>query len=130
MTDHIQPEPARQGPHGPTELPEAADARLDTLLRRLAALEQEKQRWKRIGIGALVSLFLLLLGGGVGLVGTAGFYSYRLQAAQRAALEAELQAREQAEQARMEAEMRRHQAEAAMEQARRAAERKAEKEAK
>ncbi len=127
MTDLIQPEPARQGAHEPADLPESADMRLDHLLRRVQTLEQENRRWKRIGIGALVALLLLLLGGGVVLVGTASVYAYRLQVAHREAMEAKMRAREEAERARQQAQ----EAQVALEEARRAAERRqAEKEAK
>ena len=91
---------------------------MDELRHRLRVLEQEKRRWKLIGVSALVALALVIVGGGIVAVGTATRFAFQ-------AKRAEMDAMMQAEKAQMEA-MR---AQEAMEQARRQAQR-AEEEAK
>jgi len=126
MTDHIQPEPARRPKYEPAEFEQAHDPRVDELRRRVQGLEQEKRRWKLIGISALIALLLVLIGGGVLFMGTASFYAYRAKEAQ---MQAEMEAK-RAQEAQMQAEMEAQRAQAAMEQARREAARQAEKGAK
>jgi uncharacterized protein HemX len=117
MSDHIQPELPRRPKYEPAE--ETHDPLVDELRRRVQVLEQEKRRWKVVGISALIVLLLVVIGGGILGVGTASFYTHRLRQAQ-------MQAEVEAMRARMEAER----AMEAMEQARREAARQAEKGAK
>jgi hypothetical protein len=119
MTDHFQQEPPRPRLEG-ADLPTSDDPNVDHLLRRVQVLEKEKRRWKAIGVTAIVVLLLLFVGGGVMFVGSAGFFAYRMKAAQ-------MQAEMEADRARMEA----IRAQEALEQARQeAARRKAQEEAK
>jgi hypothetical protein len=118
MTDQIQPEPTRPSSHNSADFTGTPDPLVDELHHRLRVLEQEKRRWKLIGVSALVALALAIVGGGIIAVGTAVRLTFQ---AKRAEMEAVMQA----EQARMEA-MR---AQEAVEQARRQAQR-AEEEAK
>jgi uncharacterized protein HemX len=110
MTEHIQPEPSPRPRLEPVDTAESSEPLVRELRRRLSALEQEKRRWKLIGVSSLVALALLVVGGGVVGVGTATYYSFRMKQAQ-------VEAVMRAEQAQMEA-MR---AQEAMEQARRQA---------
>jgi hypothetical protein len=50
-------------------LPQSPDVLVDELAHRVEISEQEKRRWKRIGVSALAALVLLLLS-------VAGAYSY------------------------------------------------------
>lgn len=90
---------------------------VDELRHRLQILEQEKRRWKLIGIVALSAFVLLLVGGGVVVLGTVSLSAVQLREEQRRALEAETEARMQAERARMEAERARQEAQRAAEDA-------------
>lgn len=80
------------------------DSRLNELLFRINLLEQEKRRWKRIGIGALAFVLVICLLGGVMAVGAAVLVRERYTQALEAEREAAIQAREAAEQARQAAE--------------------------
>ena len=112
MTDHIQPEPSRLPNHNSAAFTDAPDPLVDELRHRLRVLEQEKRRWKLVGVAALVALALVIVGGGFVVVGTATRFAFQ-------AKRAEMEAMMQADKARMEA----MQAQEAMEQARRQAQR-------
>lgn len=93
------------------------EPRLDELMHRIATLEQDKRRWKLIGISALVVIALLLLGD-IFFLGAAVLiqaqHAQALRAERAAALQAqqaENEARQQAEDARHEAEQRAKRAE-------------------
>jgi hypothetical protein len=83
---------------------------VDELRHRLQVLEQEKRRWKMIGITALVAFALLLVGGGAVVVGTASLFAVQVREERMRAMEAEREARMQAERARMDAERARQEA--------------------
>jgi len=121
MTDHIQPEPPQRPKTGPADFQGSPEPLVDELRHRLRVLEQEKRRWKLIGVSALIALALLVVGGGSVGVGASLFYAVRARDEQMRALEAERRARDEAEQARMEAEQARE-AQRVAEEARRRAE--------
>ena len=80
---------------------------IDELMHRVNVLEQEKRRWKAIGIGALLALAVLFVGGGLLSLGSMTMY-WRHNAMQRdeammMMMRAE-EARAEAERARLEAE--------------------------
>jgi hypothetical protein len=99
------------------------EAQVAELLARLEQLEQEKNRWKAIGIGAIVLLVLGLLLGGILGVGPFLYSQSRLaevrEEAERARVEAEMSHRE-AEMQRMRAEEALRQAQQELEKAKRA----------
>jgi hypothetical protein len=127
MADHIQPEPTRRPSYDPPAFEEANDPLVQELRRRVQDLEQEKRRWKLFGVTALICLFLMLIGGGVLLVGTASFSAYRIKQAQ---MQAEMDAQRaviEEEKAQMLQAVREQQM---LDEARREAARQAEKGAK
>ena len=89
MTDQIQPEPSRLPNHNSADFTDAPDPLVDELRHRLRVLEQEKRRWKLIGITALVALALVIVGGGIVAVGTAARFAFQ---AKRAEMDAMMQA--------------------------------------
>lgn len=90
---------------------------VDELRHRMQILEQEKRRWKLIGITALIAFVLLLIGGGVVVLGTVSMFAVRAREEQMRAMEAEREARMQAERAQMEAERARQEAQRAADEA-------------
>jgi hypothetical protein len=80
------------------------EALVDKLMGRVERLEQEKRRWKLIGISALIVLGLVFFGGGVVVMGTATMYHFRVRhqimQAQVEAELAEMEARRAEEMAR------------------------------
>jgi hypothetical protein len=117
MTDHIQPEPSRRPNPVPAAFEESTDPLVYELRRRIQGLEQEKRRWKVIGLAALFALLLVLVGGVVASVGTASLYAARLRESQlQAVMEAE-RAEMQAQEAQMQAERARLMFEAAKREA-------------
>jgi hypothetical protein len=80
------------------------EPRLEELLYRIETLEKENRRWKRIGIGSLCILLVLVVFGGLFVsVGTVVMIRDQRQAAEQAR-QAEMREREAAEQARYAAE--------------------------
>ena len=83
MTDHINPNPPAEDRTSRLTVGKPPMRAWIICCGECSLWSRRDGKLKRIGIGALVALLLMLVGGGAVVVGTASDYVYRVKAAQR-----------------------------------------------